>query len=83
MLEAVAPLGSDYVATLRKGFDSRWMDTYPRPSKQSGAHMAGTAYEVHPYVLMNTTTTTNPSARWRTNGATRCTACWPTAASLS
>jgi oligoendopeptidase F len=29
------------------------MDAYPRPQKQSGAHMAGFAYDVHPYVLMN------------------------------
>ena len=53
VLEAVAPLGADYVAALRSGFDKRWMDAYPRPNKQSGAHMAGAAYDVHPYVLMN------------------------------
>jgi oligoendopeptidase F len=52
-LEAVAPLGTDYVEAMRKGFDSRWMDAYPRPRKLSGAHMAGYAYDVHPYVLMN------------------------------
>jgi oligoendopeptidase F len=53
VLEAVAPLGPDYVATMDRGFRSRWMDAYPRKNKQSGAHMAGTAYDVHPYVLMN------------------------------
>ena len=53
VLDAVAPLGKDYVQTMRTGFDSRWMDTYPRPHKQSGAHMADYAYDVHPYVLMN------------------------------
>ena len=52
-LEAVKPLGPEYVAAMQKGFNERWMDTYPRPQKQSGAHMAGTAYDVHPYVLMN------------------------------
>ena len=52
-LEAVKPLGADYVAVFSKGLDSRWMDAYPRPRKQSGAHMAGYAYDVHPYVLMN------------------------------
>ncbi|CAN5339152.1 oligoendopeptidase F [soil metagenome] len=52
-LEAVAPLGAEYVGALSKGLESRWMDAYPRPRKQSGAHMAGYAYEVHPYVLMN------------------------------
>lgn len=54
-LEAVAPLGADYVATLGKAFDARWMDAYPRPRKLAGAHMAGYAYDVHPYVLMNYT----------------------------
>jgi oligoendopeptidase F len=53
VLDAVAPLGKDYVQAMRTGFDSRWMDTYPRPRKQSGAHMADYAYDVHPYVLMN------------------------------
>ena len=53
MLAAVKPLGDDYVEAMKKGLDSRWMDVYPRPHKQSGAHMAGTAYDVHPYVLQN------------------------------
>jgi oligoendopeptidase F len=53
VLQAVAPLGKDYVQAMRTGFDSRWMDTYPRPHKQSGAHMGDYAYDVHPYVLMN------------------------------
>ena len=52
-LEAVAPLGTDYVAGMKQGFDNRWMDAYPRPRKLSGAHMAGSAYDVHPYVLLN------------------------------
>jgi oligoendopeptidase F len=52
-LEAVAPLGADYVSAMRAGFGERWMDAYPRPKKESGAHMAGFAYDVHPYVLMN------------------------------
>jgi oligoendopeptidase F len=52
-LAAVAPLGADYVNAMRKGFDGRWMDVYPRKGKLSGAHMAGYAYDVHPYVLMN------------------------------
>src|SRR3546814_12966831 len=29
------------------------MDVYPRPHKTSGAHMAGNAYDVHPYLLIN------------------------------
>lgn len=52
-LEATAPLGPEYQATLQKGFDSRWMDVYPRKGKQSGGHMNGSAYDVHPYLLVN------------------------------
>ena len=29
------------------------MDVYPRPRKLSGAHMAGMAYDVHPFLLVN------------------------------
>jgi len=53
VVEAMAPLGRDYVAALERSLNSPWMDAYPRPNKQSGAHMAGAAYDVHPYVLMN------------------------------
>jgi oligoendopeptidase F len=53
VLDALSPLGKAYVDAMQAGLDSRWMDTYPRPRKQSGAHMAGYAYDVHPYVLMN------------------------------
>jgi oligoendopeptidase F len=51
----VAPLGKEYADALAKGLDSRWMDAYPRPRKQSGAHMSDNAFDVHPYVLMNYT----------------------------
>ncbi len=53
VLEALAPLGPEYVATVRKGFDSRWMDVFPQPGKRSGAYSNGSAYDVHPYVLTN------------------------------
>jgi oligoendopeptidase F len=52
-LDSAAPLGEEYVATMKRGFDERWMDTYPRPGKSSGAYMSGGAHDVHPYVLMN------------------------------
>ena len=55
MLEAVRPLGDEYVAAMAKGVESRWMDVYPRPRKLAGAYMAGVAYDVHPYLLMNYT----------------------------
>jgi oligoendopeptidase F len=52
-LEAVRPLGDDYVATVRNAFDSRWMDVFPQPGKRSGAYSNGSVYDVHPFVLMN------------------------------
>ncbi|MGZ5079495.1 MAG: oligoendopeptidase F [Usitatibacter sp.] len=55
MLESVSPLGEAYVKAMEGGLKNRWMDVYPRPRKQSGAHMAGTAYDVHPYLLINYT----------------------------
>ena len=59
MLESAKPLGDAYVAAMKKGLDDRWMDVYPRPRKQSGAHMAGAAYDVHPYLLINYTNNYN------------------------
>jgi oligoendopeptidase F len=52
-LEALKPLGEDYLSLLRKGFASRWMNAYPHEGKASGAYMNGSAYDVHPYLLLN------------------------------
>jgi oligoendopeptidase F len=52
-LEAVKPLGDAYVREMRSAFDDRWVDFYPRPHKASGGYMAGYAYDVHPYLLLN------------------------------
>jgi oligoendopeptidase F len=54
-LEAVAPLGPDYVALLAKSTASPWADYAPRRGKVSGAYMNGDAYDVHPYLLLNLT----------------------------
>jgi oligoendopeptidase F len=53
VLAAVAPLGNDYVSTLQRAFDNRWIDYYPSTGKRSGAYMNGSAYDVHPYLLLN------------------------------
>ena len=50
--EALAPLGEDYRAILKEGFDSRWIDVYENAGKRSGAYSAGSA-KPHPYVLLN------------------------------
>jgi len=45
--------GPEYTALLKKGFGSRWMNVLPAPGKASGAYMNGSAYDVHPYLLLN------------------------------
>ena len=55
VLEALKPLGKDYVATIRKAIDERWVDVYPTPGKQSGAFSNGSNYDGHPYVFLNYT----------------------------
>ena len=52
-LEALKPLGPDYIAQLGTATAARWMDPLPRPGKRSGAYMNGSVYDVHPYLLLN------------------------------
>jgi oligoendopeptidase F len=51
--EALEPLGEEYMAGYDAGIEGRWMHVYPQPGKRSGAYMFGSAYDVHPYVLLN------------------------------
>lgn len=51
VFKALAPMGEDYLAILREGFDNRWIDVYENKGKCSGAYSAG--LRVHPYVLLN------------------------------
>ncbi|HKB12882.1 MAG TPA: oligoendopeptidase F, partial [Vicinamibacterales bacterium] len=53
VLEAVAPLGADYQATIRRAFRERWIDLLPNEGKRTGAYSNGGAYDVHPYMLIN------------------------------
>ena len=52
VLKALEPLGEEYVAKVKEGFENRWVDVYENQGKRSGAYSAG-AYGTHPYVLMN------------------------------
>lgn len=52
VLEALSVLGDDYVAILKEGFGSRWIDVYENEGKRSGAYSSGSA-DPHPYVLLN------------------------------
>ena len=55
-MEALAPLGEEYLSILKKGFDNRWIDVYENAGKRSGAYSAG-VYNAHPFVLLNYTDT--------------------------
>jgi oligoendopeptidase F len=50
--EALAPLGEDYVATLRAGLEGRWVDRYENKGKHSGGFSAG-SFSGDPYILLN------------------------------
>ena len=51
--EALAPLGSDYVETTRRGcLEERWVDVYPTEGKMGGAFSSGTQ-GTHPFIVMN------------------------------
>lgn len=52
ILEALKPLGEDYLALVRKGLSERWVDVYETPGKRSGAYSAG-GFGMHPVILMN------------------------------
>jgi len=52
MLKALAPLGSDYIETLKTFKDSRYIDVRETKGKRSGAYNLG-IYGVHPYILLN------------------------------
>ena len=53
--DALAPLGEEYRAILKQGFENRWIDVYQNEGKRSGAYSAGAS--VHPFVLLNYTGT--------------------------
>lgn len=52
ILEALKPMGEDYVAVVKKAIDERWIDVYPTLGKQSGAYSGG-IYGIHPFVKLN------------------------------
>jgi len=52
IVDALAPLGDEYLSAMKKGFGSRWVDVYPTKNKRSGAYSSGT-FLTQPYILMN------------------------------
>lgn len=55
LLDVFKPLGKEYVTTVKKSFDERWIDYIPTTGKRSGAYSSGAAYDYHPFILMNWT----------------------------
>lgn len=53
VLEALKPMGEEYVNTVKKAINERWIDVYPTPGKQTGAYSNGAYYDGHPYILLN------------------------------
>ena len=51
--EAMEPLGPEYGRGLAQSFEERWIDWHPAPGKRSGAYANGSAYDAHPYMLLN------------------------------
>lgn len=51
--ESLAPLGDDYVQTVRRGcLEERWVDVYPNQGKMSGAFSAGSP-GTRPFIVMS------------------------------
>ena len=51
-IEALAPMGEEYLAVVKDAFASRWIDVVENKGKRSGAYSSG-AYDTLPYILMN------------------------------
>ncbi|MBK7672925.1 MAG: oligoendopeptidase F [bacterium] len=52
LLDAFAPLGPDYVATVRGGIEGGWIDVHENAGKRSGGYSSG-SYDTAPYILLN------------------------------
>lgn len=52
ILDALEPLGEEYVKIAREGLESGWVDVYENKGKRPGAYSGG-AYGTDPYILMN------------------------------
>lgn len=58
LLEALQPLGEEYVETVKEAFKEGWVDVFENRGKRSGAYSWST-FGVHPYILMNYNSTLN------------------------
>lgn len=54
VLEALKPMGEDYLYHAREGLENRWIDIYPNKGKKGGAYSWG-CYDSQPFILLNYT----------------------------
>ncbi len=52
ILEGLKPLGNEYLAIVKQGFDNRWIDVYESKGKTTGGYNLGLD-GVHPFILLN------------------------------
>ena len=58
VMQALQPLGEEYLDVLQQSFSEGWIDVYENRGKRSGAYSWST-YGVHPYILLNYSNTLN------------------------
>ena len=64
MLASIEIMGPEYSEKFAKASLDRWMHVYPQPGKTSGAYMSGSAYDVHPLILLNHQDTFNSASTY-------------------
>lgn len=52
ILNALKPLGEEYLSIVKRAFNERWIDVYENEGKQGGAYSWG-SYDSSPYILMS------------------------------
>ncbi len=52
ILDALKPLGEEYLKVVKSAFDEGWIDVYDNEGKKGGAYSWG-SYDSHPYILMS------------------------------
>ena len=55
LLNSLKIMGAEYLSSLNKAFNNRWIDVFETKAKKSGAYSSGTTFGIHPYVLLNWT----------------------------
>lgn len=52
MLEALQPMGEEYMEVVKEGLENRWVDVYENKGKRSGGYSSG-AHLTNPFILLN------------------------------